>query len=768
MKPDRMPAVWSLKGYSRSMNVYYSHESIDSSPRRGVALGFFDGVHRGHQDLVRTLVYYCEQRGLVPAVFTFPEHPLVTISPETPFAGYLSSLDQRLQRLADTGAEEVFLTEFSPAFAALPPMVFLDQYLKGHLNAGLIVVGQDYRFGRDGQGNLDLLNEWASRERVEVITVPDVYLYNAKISSSRIRRLISEGQAEIAASCLGRPFQMTGTVVQGRKLGRKLGFPTANIEISPDLTVPAYGVYATRTIIDDRTYESITNIGVRPTIQDANPRPNIESFILDRELDLYGRTITVEFLHRLRPEATFNSLIDLVAQVQVDLENTRAYHRSVEKGYCLALVGDIPVRVLKTTRFAQASAIVTFRSRINREDASLFSLLTRVLSASSRRFPSRSGLSAALDSLYGANIETDIGRDGDLLQIHFAVNALMHWTDQSSPFASALDVLFELLSEPDLDADGYFRADIFEAERQGLQMELLARENDKAKYAMDQMMNRLCGDQPYGLRAAGDLETLATLSREALTLGYARLRQSLDCQVTLGGDLKEDVLAQVLDRIALFRPADVSSPSTAKDSSPTVFLPSERLRPHAFVAAAPVSEVQNRQVEQARICLAYTGLAPYFSHHSITDTILNSMLGGDVHSLLFDVVREQLGLAYSVYSVNSRYLSTLLVIAGVMPERVEEARAAMVEQVRLLAAGQFSDRLLERAKTLVDSHIRSIPDDLDQMLAHLMNSINLGRSLSVRDSLSLLEQVTREQVIARAASLNLNTSFILTAKEDPS
>lgn len=736
------------------MKIYYPTERHDNRVLRGVALGFFDGVHRGHQDLIRTLVHLSEQRGLTPSVYTFPEHPLETISPEGQFAGYLSTLDQRLQRIADTGVAEVFLEPFTPAFASLAPLDFLNSVLLERLNTRLIVVGQDYRFGHDGDGDLQLLQTWAAVQGIDVIAVPDVSLYGEKISSSRIRRLIAAGDAQTAASCLGQPFQMTGTVVEGKKLGRKLGFPTANINIAAELVLPAFGVYATRTRIDGQTYESITNIGIRPTIQDVAPRPNIESFLFDASLDLYGQEITVEFLHRLRPEATFDSLLELVEQVNLDLEQARAYHRTAEQGYQMAKINGVPIRVLKTSRFAQATVILSFRLRISRHEASLFSLLSRLMTASCRRYPSRSSLSAALDNLYGATLENDVSKDGDLLNLHFAVTALMSWTNQTSPFAAALDLLFDLVAEPDLDEDGHFSAALFAAEREGLRMELLARENDKAKYALDQCMHLLCGDQPFGLRATGDLATLETIQREDLVAAYRRLIDSLELQVAIAGDLSEDLLVHIKDRVRQLRP------NPAPESA--------WLRPGAFAveAVAPQVQRESRQVEQARICLAFSGLQPYFSHHSIVDTVLNSMLGGDVHSLLFEVVREQLGLAYSVYSVSSRYLSTVLVMAGVAPDRVDQALQAMLDQVAQLQRGEFPDVLLNRAKTLVDSHIRSIPDDLDSLLAHLMNGVTLGRSISVQDSLSLLGSVTREQIIARARQLELKSSFILTAKEN--
>ncbi len=757
------------KGTSSAMNVFYPNDPIQSDLPRGVALGFFDGVHRGHQDLLRTMVYRSGQKQLVPAVFTFPEHPLLTLSPESPFAGYLSSLNQRLQRFADLGIEEACLQPFTPDFAAIPAEQFLDEILGRRLNAHLVVVGKDYRFGCEGTGDVRLLQEWGERHDCEIIIVPEVILHGRKISSSLIRRLVTEGVTWQAASCLGFPYTMTGTVLEGKKLGHKLGFPTANIAIDTEQAIPAYGVYTTRTRVGNRTYESITNIGVRPTLLEENPFPNIESYLFTSELDLYGRPITVEFLQRLRPEAVFDSLLDLVAQVQEDLRQAKDYHRSAEQGYEAARIDGIPIRLVRTTRFAQATAVVTFRTRITRRQASLFSLLSRVMTASCRACPSRSCLSAALDSLYGASLEAEVSKEGGLLNIHFAINALMNWTDHTSPFAAALQLFFDLLLHPDLADDGLFQAAQMEAERSGLLMELLARENDKAKYAHDQCIKMLCGDTPFGLLAIGDRETLLDITREELTETYHQLRQELDCQIAVAGDLSNELLELLLQLAGQIRPGRAADPATDSQTpaknAPRIYLSRNPLLPAPFLPQPPVSRTEYKNVEQARICLAFSGLKPYFSHYAIVDTLINSMLGGDVHSLLFEVVREELGLAYSVYSASSRYLSTLLVMAGVAPARVAEACAAIEQQIQNLAEGQFSDTLLERSKILVESQIRSIPDDLDSLLAHLMTGVTLGRSLSVADSLSLVGAVDRTMVTEQAARLRQTVCYILTAKE---
>ncbi len=730
------------------MEIIANLEQAQPHCQRGVALGFFDGVHRGHQDLVRTLAYHCQIKGLIPTVFTFPRHPSETIDPEGRFVGYLSNLEQRATLLADQGVAEVYLQTFTAQFAAMAPLDFLDQVLRLRLNARLIVVGRDYRFGQRGHGTVTLLRRWASEHGIDVEIVPDVWLHGEKVSSSRIRSLIGAGDVALAGSCLGQPYQLSGTVIRGKGLGRRFDFPTANIVVAEDLVLPAYGVYATRTRVNGRTYESITNVGIRPTVQDQQAVPNLETYLYDTHLDLYDQTIRVEFLQRIRPEYRFDSLLQMVGQIRQDLEQVRDWHRNCEQGYETARINQIPVRVLRTRRFAQASLVLAFQMPLNRPDASRFTLLLRLLAASCRRYPTRAGFAAALDNLYGSSIDSEVDKHGDVLTLYLMADSLMHWTDGSSPFAATIDLLFAALLEPNLDADGLFDAVQFESERQALVMELLARENDKGKYAYDRCMELLCAGQAASLRASGDVETLTGISRQDLRIAYQTLLADVSLAVYVGGDVAADTLEQIYAYIRQI-------PAGRRPASPW--------RPGSFHVPQQTDVLETGAVEQARICLAYTGLPPWFSHQHIISTVLNSMLGGDTHSLLFEVVREQLGLAYSVYSVNLRYISSLLLVAGVAPDQVEAARAAMQGQVEALAAGEFSDELLARALTMVESALLSVADDLDNLLLHLILTAMHGRQMAVADSLSLLQAVDRQKIQQLASQLKASTCFILTA-----
>ncbi len=728
----------------------FEHDLQPAKHARGVGLGFFDGVHRGHQELLRTLIYESHRNGLVPAVLTFPIHPETILRPNDPFESYLCDLPERLNLMAECGIAETHLMTFDETFAAIAPLDFLNQYLADRLQAKLIVVGHDYRFGHLGAGDITLLQNWADQRDIRVIVVDQVNIGGERISSSRIRDLIGRGDMIGAASLLGRPYVMSGVVVPGRKLGRQMGFPTANTMVHPELACPAYGVYATRTKVGERIWNSITNIGLRPTVNRTEQQPLIETYIFDADLTLYGQTIEVAFLEMMRPEQYFNSLLQLGTQVDQDLKTVRDWHRKSEQCHEKARIGDIPVYLLPTTRFAQAAAHLVFLTPLEKNRASCQALLMRVLTASCRRYPSRTSLATALDSLYGSTIEANQEKQGDLQIINLSADGLIRWTDGSSPFRETCALLFDLLFEPLLDDAGLFDTETFETERQNLILEIAARENDRSKYSYDQCVALYCGDQVQGLSPIGDREILQQITRQDLKAAYDYLLNSASVALYIGGQIDNATLDICL--AGLRRMPVVERP---------VIRPAER--PAPFDPAASANVTEHKALEQARIAMAYTGLPPYFSHQSIVVTMLNSMLGGDVHSLLFDVVREKMGLAYSVFSMNQRSLSSLFVMAGVAPDQVTPALTAIGQQVVNLATGEFEPSLFERARQMIETGILSANDDLSTLLSQQIIGRVFGRTMTRSESISLLHAVTPAEVIGLAGRLKLVTCYVLTS-----
>lgn len=733
------------------MQIFRQTEQPVSGNKRGVALGFFDGIHHGHLELLRTLLYHCDRLDLVSSVLTFPQHPAELVQGEAGFSGYLSGLDERLDRIAGCGIDEIHLQDFDQEFAALDPDEFLDSWLLQRLNARLIVVGDDYHYGRGRRGDIISLAAWAEKQAIEVIVVPPVRMYDRKVSSSAIRESVMAGDPEMAARLLGRPYSISGPVISGRKIGRKMGFPTANLRVPPERVCPAYGVYATRTVVNGRSYQSVTNIGIRPTIERVDDQPLIETYLYDTTINLYGEIITVEFLCRLRPEEKFTSMLRLSNRINQDLQEIRRWHANHEAMTCLNTIGDIPLYWLSTNRFARSMACLVFRMPADRRGTTADALLINILSASCRRYPDRPQLAAALDHMYGASIDTHLDRQGDMQSVMLTVSALHQWTDQSSPFLDAVDLMFDLLLHPLLDEDGLFDNDIVESERGNLRMEWLARENDRGKYAYDRSIEHLSGDQPHGISSLGDREFLSQISRDDLKTAYERLLSGSQVACYVAGQPQKNV-QQLIERKLAELPA----------ARRPVYAPGRC--PRAFIPQAMDTVQEYKDMAQARIVMVYHGLPPYFSFQTLLTSVMNNMLGGDVYSLLFDTVREKMGLAYHVFSMNQRYLSMNFLMAGVAPEQVSAACEAMREQVEKLAAGSFSDQLLKRALQMTETSIRSSGDDLGSMLQRQIAGMTHGRTLGTADMLSMLKSIDRAEISRIAGELKPGGLYILSRK----
>jgi riboflavin kinase / FMN adenylyltransferase len=270
-----------------------------------VAIGSFDGVHRGHRRVLETAL--AAQR--VVTVVTFWPHPRLVLGNRVEL---LSTLDRRLELLEDAGIEQVLVMEFTPEVAALAPTAFADSILR-RLGASVVVVGENFRFGRGAAGDPALLRELG----FDVRTVPLL----AGVSSTEIRRLLRSGDVVAAAALLGRPPEIEGLVVLGDQRGGTLGYPTANINAPPELLVPAYGIYAGAAL----DHRAAISIGVNPHYGGDERR--IEPYLLDFDGDLYGRRLVVELWERLRDERAFDSEEELVRQIALDVEATRAAER---------------------------------------------------------------------------------------------------------------------------------------------------------------------------------------------------------------------------------------------------------------------------------------------------------------------------------------------------------------------------------------------------------------------------------------------------------
>ena len=286
----------------------------------GVGLGNFDGLHIGHMALINILVNECKMNNLHSMIYTFIRHPDNVIN-NSRFTPLLMTLEKKAQILENMPIDYLFYEEFSESFSKMKPVDFVKDILVGKLNIKLAVAGFDYTFGYKGEGDAALLKKLGEQYGFRTVIVPPIKINDKVISSTSIRENISKGKIEDAFYMLGRPYSIIGVVETGYKLGTKLGFPTANITPEEYLLLPSFGVYLTKTLLDGKLYNSITNIGIKPTLELPDSKVCIETHILNFQGDIYQKPIEVYFFSKLRDEMKFKNKSELSSQIKLDIEN---------------------------------------------------------------------------------------------------------------------------------------------------------------------------------------------------------------------------------------------------------------------------------------------------------------------------------------------------------------------------------------------------------------------------------------------------------------
>ena len=284
-----------------------------------LTIGVFDGVHRGHQSLIAKVVAEGRAKGAASGVLTFRNHPDSVLNPDFR-PQYITSIEERIRLIRELGVDFVAPVTFDREVAGLRARMFVE-LLTSRLRMRGLVVGPDFAMGYKREGNVNVLSS-LGRELGFSVSVVDLLSDDGDaVHSTSIRKAIVDGSVREAAKKLGRNFSVGGTVVTGEKLGRTLGFPTANLEIGPEMAVPGNGIYATRAFVGDECYMAATSIGTRPTF-DGKGR-TIEAYLLAFDSDLYNMELRLEFVQRLRDELKFESVDDLLKQMELDVEQTR-------------------------------------------------------------------------------------------------------------------------------------------------------------------------------------------------------------------------------------------------------------------------------------------------------------------------------------------------------------------------------------------------------------------------------------------------------------
>lgn len=309
------------------IKIYDLNIDLPDLERKAVSLGNFDGVHLGHQKLMKNNLEISKKYDLEPAVLLFKENTKLRLKQEKE---YMTSLEDKIEILASMGIETFCLIDFDEKFMNLSPREFISEIINKKLNASYVICGKDYRFGKKASGDIETLAKFEERYDYKTSVVDfEKEDHDNKISSNHIRDVIREGNIKKANRLLGRNYKIKGRVVDGMKRGRTLNFPTANLDLSFNYVLPVDGVYLTKVNVDNEFHYGLTNIGTNPTFENADRK--IETYILDFDKNIYGKDINIEFIDFFRYDIKFDSKEELIDQMNSDKAKARLYLENLDK-----------------------------------------------------------------------------------------------------------------------------------------------------------------------------------------------------------------------------------------------------------------------------------------------------------------------------------------------------------------------------------------------------------------------------------------------------
>ena len=299
------------------MNVYRHIDEFSSKRNVVLTTGIFDGVHLGHKKIIDQVVQIAQKINGESVLLTFFPHPRMVLYPESNDLKLLNTIDERLELLRQTGIDHLIIHPFSMEFSRITSLDFVRDILVNKLNTKKLVIGYDHHFGKNREGSFEHLKEYGPLYGFEVEEIPAQEIQQINISSTKIRKSLLIGEIQAANQFLGYHYFINGTVVEGSKVGRQIGFPTANIEVDEDYKlIPANGVYAVKIKIDNNNYSGMLNIGTRPTIKEGDVTIEVNIFNFNQEI--YNKPIRIEFFEKIRNEVKFNELTELQQQLNHD------------------------------------------------------------------------------------------------------------------------------------------------------------------------------------------------------------------------------------------------------------------------------------------------------------------------------------------------------------------------------------------------------------------------------------------------------------------
>lgn len=704
---------------------------------RAVTIGFFDGVHRGHQELFNQLVYNAGVKNLVPCCYSFDNLPKLQ------HEARVQTVQQRQECIAELGVQEYIEQEFTSAFANLSAKEFVEQILAKQLNTKLLLVGNNFRFGHERAAGVEELKQLCQANDIELQVIKPLSYAGEIISTSRIKKLLLNGQIDQANALLGHSFKVRAKVRNGRGIARRFNLPTANMPWDHEQILLPYGVYTSRATVNNVTFNAITNFGVRPTIAADEEEPTLETSLLDVNVDLYSKEVEIEFLHYQRAEQRFSSFLVLTSQIQRDVLEARKYHQGIEKFYRYYEKEGLKIYHLPSERFLSGNLSLLFALPLNKRNASCLTLLGNILSSCNAKYPSHQLFMKRLAELYGLQISANTCALGDVVLLQFDLQAIFQAPDGTYTFREGADLLFDCLLEPlkDKDKQQLLDRQIFNQEKQNLLADLAAQIDDRDNYALKVAIENLYAGTDFRFDPHGDREFIETLTLEELTDFWQELLAQAEIMLFTAGNIGQKTLhglKKQLERLP-------------KHKERFRFL--ANIKPTPYRLRNNLQKTENCNFVRSRYLLFFSNLPPYASQASLKFQLLISLLVGDVQALLFRRLREELGLVYGINYDCLSYMDCFAIILALNEENVPLAlkeTSKLIEQVKL---EPIDLEVFNSSKLLLKNELVNATDSLFGLMTFQMNQLLRNAEIDLDILLDQLTQITQADIMELAQAL---------------
>lgn len=749
---------------------------------KAIALGFFDGIHRGHQEIIRRMVEEAEIKGLESVLMSFDRfpkplpanHKLNVIvpglheknellqSPLAPanydFLGFIQSSEQRNAVLENMGVDSLYLQVFDEKNAAITPHEFAYGILTELLNCKVLYVGQDYRFAKGQEGNIEFLKQWAKDTGAVLRVVDPVYYEEELVSSTRIRNHIVEGEMEDVSRLMGRPYTIPGIVIKGQALGRTIGMPTANIRVPEGMVVPKYGVYNSVCKVGDTSYNAITSIGLRPTVNHTDPYPLVETTILNEDINLYGQYIEVELLKHERDEERFPSFISMSAEIDKDMRKAIKYHSSHENFQLFTNKNNIPIYVSKSDRFNTSYFSVEVYLPVDEDEVVANALLARILTATTTEYDTRPKLAAYLQSQYASEITVKNEIIGDLQRITFTLSSINRSLDETGAFKNSSNLFINMLIDPVWNEFYNFADEIVSSEKMNMIFELNQSRFSSKKKALSRAITYLDKSHSYTSVDNLPIEVLSDMINDVSALDLQRAWMNLfnngHIRVFLSGRFEDNSFAKELSR-------QFSRIHRSNDSFN--LLPGKGLRVRDYQAIEKHTEYTDSKL--ANVVLIFNNLPSSISIRELDAQIFSAMLAGRSTSLLNRAIRTELGYSYGVSSEYNPFTGLLNISAEVEPEdrdRVVEIAQSVINDIK---NNNFAESDFLSAFRFIENNLAGINDVAARRLEYASVQKISGSKYTVLEALVYAQSVDKEDMQVLAGELNLLLDFALMPNE---